>query len=43
MALPGQSRKNYAATSPITKSSGTKRTVLPRFARNTRLADALQR
>ena len=35
-------RKNYASTSPITKASGTKRTVLARYARNTRLADALQ-
>jgi Transposase/Transposase IS116/IS110/IS902 family len=35
-------RKNYASTSPITKASGTKRTVLARYARNTRLADAVQ-
>ncbi len=38
----GKARKNYAATSPITKASGTKRVVLARYARNTRLADALQ-
>ena len=40
--VDGKARKNYAATSPITKASGTKRTVLARYARNTRLADALQ-
>jgi transposase len=33
-------RKNYAGTSPITRASGTKRTVLARFVRNMRLADA---
>jgi transposase len=38
----GKARKNYASTSPITRASGTKRTVLARYARNTRLADALQ-
>jgi hypothetical protein len=36
-----KSRKNYAGTSPITKTSGTKRVVLARFARNHRLADAI--
>ncbi len=36
-----KSRKNYAGTSPITRASGTKRVVLDRFARNTRLADAI--
>ncbi len=36
-----KSRKNYAGTSPITRASGTKRVVLARFARNTRLADAI--
>ncbi len=35
-----KSRKNYAGTSPITKSSGTRRVVLARYARNRRLADA---
>jgi len=35
-----KSRKNYAGTSPITKASGTRRTVLARYARNRRLADA---
>ena len=36
-----RARKNYSGMSPITKASGTKRTVLARYARNTRLADAL--
>ena len=36
-----RARKNYAATSPITRASGTKRVVLARYARNKRLADAL--
>jgi hypothetical protein len=36
-----QSRKNYAGTSPITRSSGRTRIVLARHARNRRLADAL--
>jgi transposase len=35
-----KSRKNYAATSPITKASGRQRVVLARYARNRRLADA---
>jgi transposase len=35
-----KSRKNYAGTSPITKSSGKHKVVLARFARNKRLADA---
>jgi transposase len=34
-------RKNYAGTSPITRASGTKRTVLARHVRNKRLADAI--
>jgi len=38
-----KSRKNYAATSPITRQSGKKKTVLARFIRNDRLADALHR
>lgn len=36
-----KSRKNYAGTSPITKTSGKSRAVLARHARNQRLADAL--
>jgi transposase len=36
-----KSRKNYAGTSPITRASGTRRIVLARYARNSRLADAL--
>ncbi len=35
-----KSRKNYAGTSPITKTSRKHRVVLARFARNHRLADA---
>src|SRR5262245_15368755 len=34
-----KSRKNYAATSPITRASGKHRVVLARYARNRRLAD----
>ena len=34
-----KSRKNYAATSPITRASGKHRVVLARYARNKRLAD----
>jgi len=37
-----KARKNYAGTSPITRSSGTRKVVLARYARNRRLADALQ-
>ncbi len=37
-----KSRKNYAGTSPITKASGRSRIVLARYARNRRLADALE-
>jgi len=36
-----KSRKNYAGTSPITRASGTKKTVLARHVRNRRLADAI--
>jgi transposase len=36
-----KSRKNYASTSPITRASGKKKTVLARYIRNDRLADAL--
>src|SRR5207248_9177617 len=35
-------RRNYAGTSPITRASGSKRVVLARYARNRRLADAVQ-
>jgi hypothetical protein len=35
-------RKNYAGTSPITKASGRSKVALARFARNRRLADALE-
>jgi hypothetical protein len=35
-----KSRKNYAATSPITRASGQHRVVLARYARNKRLANA---
>jgi hypothetical protein len=38
-----KARKNYAGTSPITRASGKRRTVSARYARNDRLADALQR
>lgn len=38
-----RARKNDARTSPITRVSGTKRTVLARYAPNRRLGDALQR
>ena len=37
----GKARKNYAATSPLTRASGKKKTVTARFIRNDRLADAL--
>jgi transposase len=36
-----RSRRNYAATSPITRASGTRRIVLARIAANKRLRDAL--
>jgi hypothetical protein len=36
-----RSRKNYAGTSPITRASGKKKTVLARYACNDRLRDAL--
>ena len=35
-----RSRRNYAGTSPLTKASGKKRTVVARFIRNRHLADA---
>ncbi len=37
-----RARKNYAGTSPITRASGKKKVVLARYARNTRLGDAVQ-
>lgn len=36
-----KARRNYAGTSPITRTSGKQRVVLARYARNKRLADAL--
>ena len=36
-----RARKNYAASSPVTRQSGKKKTVMARFIRNGRLADAL--
>ena len=36
-----KARKNYAATSPITRASGKKRVVVARFVHNDRLVDAL--
>jgi hypothetical protein len=36
-----KSRKNYAGVSPITRASGRSRTVLARYIRNRRLADAV--
>jgi transposase len=38
----GKRRRCYAGTAPITRASGTRRVVLARYARNRRLADALQ-
>jgi transposase len=38
-----KARKNYAATSPVTRQSGKKKTVMARFIRNDRPADALHR
>jgi transposase len=37
----GKSRRNYAATSPITRASGKKKVVAARFVHNDRLVDAL--
>jgi transposase len=39
--VSAKARKNYAGTSPITQQSGKRKTVLARFVRNDRLADAL--
>jgi transposase len=38
-----KARKNYAGTSPITRQSGKKKTVLARYVHNDRLLDALDR
>jgi Transposase/Transposase IS116/IS110/IS902 family len=38
-----KARKNYAATSPITRQSGKKKTVMARYVHNDRLRDALGR
>lgn len=40
--VDGKARKAYAGTAPITKASGKRKVVLARYARNDRLADALQ-
>src|SRR5271170_1432137 len=37
----GKARKNYAATSPLTRASGKKKMVTARYIRNDRLTDAL--
>ena len=37
----GKARRNYAATSPITRASGKKKVVAARFIHNGRLVDAL--
>ena len=37
----GKARRNYAATSPITRASGKKKVVAARFVHNDRLIDAL--
>jgi transposase len=39
--VSAKARKNYAATSPITRASGRKKTVAARFVHNDRLIDAL--
>ena len=38
---PPRPRKNYAATSPLTRSSGKKKVITARFVHNDRLVDAL--
>jgi hypothetical protein len=38
--VSGKARKNYAATSPITRASGKKKVVAARFIHNDRLIDA---
>ncbi|WP_127509774.1 IS110 family transposase [Actinoplanes solisilvae] len=39
--ISAKARKNYAATSPITRASGKKKTVAARYVHNDRLVDAL--
>jgi transposase len=39
--VSAKSRKNYAATSPITRQSGKRKTVMARYVHNDRLRDAL--
>ncbi|HEX8626927.1 MAG TPA: IS110 family transposase [Catenuloplanes sp.] len=39
--VTAKARKNYAATSPITRASGKKKTIAARFVHNDRLIDAL--
>jgi transposase len=39
--VSGKARKNYAATSPLTRASGKRKVVAARFIRNDRLTDAL--
>ena len=38
----GKARRNYAATSPITRASGKRKLVAARFVHNDRLVDALR-
>jgi len=38
-----KARRNYAATSPITRQSGKKKTIMARYVHNDRLRDALGR
>ena len=38
----GRARRNYAATSPVTRASGKKKVVAARFVHNDRLVDALR-
>jgi transposase len=38
--VSGKARKNYAATSPLTRASGKRKVVAARFIRNDRLTDA---
>jgi len=38
----GKARRNYAATSPVTRASGKKKVVAARFVHNDRLVDALR-
>ena len=39
--VSAKARKNYAGTSPITRASGKKKTVMARYVHNDRLIDAL--